>query len=46
MFVEVAISLGINGILHTDVPTTRSKLAELGLISIPNEIALQKEKND
>jgi hypothetical protein len=33
MFVEVATSLGIHGILHVDVPTTRSKLAELGLNS-------------
>lgn len=31
LFVEVASSLGIHGILHTDVATTRSKLAELGL---------------
>src|SRR4030042_3479730 len=30
LFVEVASSLGIHGILHTDVATTRSKLAELG----------------
>ena len=33
LFVEVASSLGIHGILHTDMPTTRSKLAELGLTS-------------
>ncbi len=31
LFVEVASSLGIHGILHTDVATTREKLAELGL---------------
>ncbi len=31
LFVEVASSLGIHGILHTDVATTRSKLADLGL---------------
>ncbi len=31
LFVEVASSLGIHGILHTDMPTTRTKLAELGL---------------
>ena len=33
LFVEVASSLGIHGILHTDVESTRSKLAELGLTS-------------
>jgi putative hydrolase of the HAD superfamily len=33
LFVEVAASLRIHGILHIDVPTTRSKLAELGLTS-------------
>ena len=33
LFVEVASSLGIHGILHTDVATTRSKLAQLGLAS-------------
>jgi putative hydrolase of the HAD superfamily len=33
LFVEVASSLGIHGILHSDVPTTHSKLAELGLPS-------------
>jgi len=31
LFVEVASSLGIHGILHVDYPTTRAKLAELGL---------------
>ena len=31
LFVEVASSLGIHGILHVDFPTTRAKLAELGL---------------
>jgi putative hydrolase of the HAD superfamily len=31
LFVEVASSLGIHGILHTDVDTTRSKLAQFGL---------------
>lgn len=45
MFVEVASSMGIHGILHTDVQTTRTQLAELGLIILPDEIALQKEKN-
>lgn len=33
LFVETANSLGIRGILHVDVPTTRSKLAALGLRS-------------
>ena len=33
LFVEVAASLGIHGILHIDFPTTRSKLAEFGLNS-------------
>jgi putative hydrolase of the HAD superfamily len=33
LFVETANSLGIRGILHVDVPTTRSKLAALGLLS-------------
>ena len=31
LFIETANSLGIQGILHVDVPTTRSKLAALGL---------------
>jgi putative hydrolase of the HAD superfamily len=31
LFVEVANSLGIQGVLHVDVPTTRSKLDALGL---------------
>jgi len=31
LFVEVASSLGIRGILHVDYPTTRARLAELGL---------------
>jgi putative hydrolase of the HAD superfamily len=34
LFVEVASSLGIWGILHVDVRTTRLKLSELGLDSI------------
>ncbi len=34
LFVEVASSLGIQGILHVDVRTTRLKLSELGLDSI------------
>jgi putative hydrolase of the HAD superfamily len=34
LFVEVASSLGIQGILHIDFSTTHSKLAELGLNSI------------
>ncbi len=33
LFVEVANSLGIHGVLHIDFPTTRSKLAEFGLNS-------------
>ncbi len=33
LFIEVANSLGIKGILHTDVATTRAKLTELGLTS-------------
>jgi len=33
LFVEVANSLGIHGILHIDFPATCSKLAQLGLIS-------------
>lgn len=33
LYVEVGNRIGILGILHTDVPTTRSKLAELGLTS-------------
>lgn len=33
LFVEVASSLGIHGILHTDALTTRAKLANLGLTS-------------
>jgi putative hydrolase of the HAD superfamily len=33
LFVEVASRLGIHAILHNDVPTTRLKLAELGLTS-------------
>ncbi len=31
MFVEVASSLGINGIRHIDLTTTRSRLADFGL---------------
>jgi putative hydrolase of the HAD superfamily len=31
LFVELANSLGIHGIVHTDVATTSSKLAQLGL---------------
>ena len=31
LFVEVASSLGIHGILHIDAQTTRKKLSELGL---------------
>ena len=31
LFVEVASSTGIHGILHTDAATSRSELAELGL---------------
>lgn len=31
LFIEVANSLGIRGILHVDVPTTHSKLTALGL---------------
>ena len=31
LFVEVASSLGIQGVLHVDYPTTRLRLAELGL---------------
>lgn len=31
LFVETANSLGIQGILHFDVPSTRIKLAALGL---------------
>lgn len=31
LFVEIASSLGINSILHVDLPTTRSKLEQLGL---------------
>ena len=34
LFVEVASSLGIRGILHLDVRTTRLKLSELGLDSM------------
>ncbi len=33
LFVEIANSLGIRGILHQDVPTTRSKLEQLGLVA-------------
>jgi putative hydrolase of the HAD superfamily len=33
LFIETANSLGIRGILHIDVPSTRSKLAALGLRS-------------
>jgi putative hydrolase of the HAD superfamily len=32
LFVEVACSLGIQGLQHVDVPTTRTKLNELGII--------------
>ena len=32
LFVEVASSLGIHGIQHVDVPSTRAKLTALGLI--------------
>ncbi len=31
LFVEIANSLDIHGILHVDVPSTRSKLGQLGL---------------
>lgn len=31
MFVSVATSLGIHGLLHTDYPSTRAKLASIGL---------------
>ncbi len=31
LFVEVASSLGIHGILHSDYPSTRARLSELGL---------------
>ncbi len=34
LFVEVASSLGILGILHIDFSTTRAKLGELGINSI------------
>lgn len=33
LFVEIANSLGIHGILHLDLATTRSKLEQLGLTS-------------
>jgi putative hydrolase of the HAD superfamily len=33
LFIETANSLGIQGILHVDMPSTRSKLAALGLRS-------------
>jgi len=33
LFVEVANSLGIHGVQHVDVQTTREKLGQLGLIS-------------
>ncbi len=33
LFVEIASSLGIHGILHTDLPSTRSKLEQLGLVA-------------
>jgi putative hydrolase of the HAD superfamily len=35
MFVEVAATLGIRGIVHRDVETTRAALAELGLYDKP-----------
>jgi putative hydrolase of the HAD superfamily len=31
MFIQIAESLGIHGILHTDFKTTRTKLSQLGL---------------
>jgi putative hydrolase of the HAD superfamily len=34
LFIEVACSLGIHGIQHIEYSTTRSKLGELGLISL------------
>jgi putative hydrolase of the HAD superfamily len=33
LFIEVAGSLGIHGVLHTDLATTRDQLAKLGLNS-------------
>ncbi len=46
LFVEVAKSLGINGILHTGFKSTREKLNELGLISNLSGEKHIKEKND
>ena len=45
LFVEVANSLGIHGIQHVDVTTTRSKLGQLGLILQEIEESTSKEKN-
>lgn len=36
MHVEVASTLGISGIVHTDIATTRARLAELGLEAWPD----------
>jgi hypothetical protein len=33
MFVEVAAAMGIHSIRHTDVETTRARLASLGFVS-------------
>jgi hypothetical protein len=38
LFVEVAQSLGMHCLHHTDEPTTRKRLAELGLIPSPAAI--------
>lgn len=45
LFVEVANSLGIRGILHNDVSSTRAKLGQLGLISQEIGEITQKEIN-
>jgi putative hydrolase of the HAD superfamily len=35
LFVQIANGLGIRGLLHTDYPSTRAKLAALGLVADP-----------
>ncbi len=45
LFVEVANSLGIRGIQHVDVSTTREKLGQLGLILEDTAVTTLEEKN-
>ncbi len=45
MFVDIAVSLGIHGIRHTDTASTRAQLAEFGLTVTDDEIAAYANSN-